>query len=626
MKVYTLKSIAQRGALLGAAFALAVSTVTPFAPAAFADALNPLTDRSLTLSSSSPGWDYLDGSGNPTYAPPNSGANGQKVGNTFEFKVTTDTTGATKLRGMTFKYCTAPAGNCTAPGDNGQSGGVRNADSATTTDLSINLSNPSEATLGTYVDTSASNGRPTSIPAANATGNNYMVYYRTSDGGTPNDPDDDSWAQSTGWVMSAYNGEIGGTISGGTATGRDNEIMLTNNNVSGPGFASGTVVRVVFFATDDNYITNPGSGSFFVRINTYSTLTTTGTGDLDDNGSIDGGETPLVVTGVDQNSIIDGGVTVANVMNKGIQITTKVLETMDFSVGTVDPYTLEAAADNPATSGVDEAQTSQLYLANGHEKHGVCDPVLKKFALTDTETNRIQLGDAGAEFSLKTDTTYSGHSYWRLSSNSSAGATVYYSGNTLTNTVGDSIQAIGATAAAPLTGTEQFGLAIANGSRAANTPYFVPPSTNPDNVFKVNYNTERSNGKVYENGADNAAAGLADPLSSGIHSSVTDDAISNVDANADWHASGPRLWPLIPGVQYDRGAGVVNTGPNGYGSINTAFAFDTGSMIVPVPLATQDTQVVDCVTAKMRYIANISATTPAGIYTTKVNYIASPQY
>jgi len=28
----------------------------------------------------------------------------------------------------------------------------------------------------------------------------------------------------------------------------------------------------------------------------------------------------------------------------------------------------------------------------------------------------------------------------------------------------------------------------------------------------------------------------------------------------------------------------------------------------------------------MRYIGNIAATTPAGIYTTKINYIAAPQY
>ena len=78
-------------------------------------------------------------------------------------------------------------------------------------------------------------------------------------------------------------------------------------------------MKVVFFATNTNYITNPGSGAFFVRINMYNDDTTC----------------------TDAN-VIDGGVTVANVMNQSIQITTKVLETMDFSVGTVDPYTLSS--------------------------------------------------------------------------------------------------------------------------------------------------------------------------------------------------------------------------------------------------------------------------------------------
>jgi hypothetical protein len=48
--------------------------------------------------------------------------------------------------------------------------------------------------------------------------------------------------------------------------------------------------------------------------------------------------------------------------------------------------------------------------------------------------------------------------------------------------------------------------------------------------------------------------------------------------------------------------------------------------LIPTPIADEGNQVVDCVTGKMRYVANIAATTPAGIYTTKINYIAAPQY
>ena len=58
--MYTLKSTLKRGTSFVAALAVAAATVVPAAPA-FADALNPLTDRSLTLSSSAPGWQDKDG-------------------------------------------------------------------------------------------------------------------------------------------------------------------------------------------------------------------------------------------------------------------------------------------------------------------------------------------------------------------------------------------------------------------------------------------------------------------------------------------------------------------------------------------------------------------------------------
>lgn len=597
--MYKLKSIARRSTALGAAFAVLATAVIPAAPA-FADALNPLTDRSLTLSSSAPGWDYLDGSGNTTYAPPNSGANGQKVGNTFEFKVSTDTTvdpdgggtlTADYMKAMSFQYCISPAGTCLAPGNNDWTSGVRNSDSASTSDLNVTLdTNQSEATLGTYVDTTASDGRPTSIPAAGSTGSNYVVYYRTSDNSTPTNESDDNWAQSTGWTMTAVNHETG-TEAAETATGAFNEIRLTHD---GEGFAAGTMVRVVFFATNNNYITNPGSGAFFVRLNTFN--------DVD----------------FQEADIIDGGVTVANVMNLGIQIVTKVLETMDFSVGVVDPYTLEATG----------SAGSQLQLGTGGaaNTHNICEPILKRMTSAGTEQfNRLSLGDPSTEYSLSTANTYSTHSYFRLSSNSSAGATVYYSGNTLTNTVGDRINSIGdpeddgtstGVAAAPQVGSEQFGLALAVGNSA---PY------------AIDYRTETKPGYVYENGADNAAAGLATYPTQGIHSSVEDNGISNVDANASWHQ--PRLASLVPEAQYANGAGYINSVYNNnvltdsqFSGDGTSFAFRPESMLVPVPIASNDAQVVDCVTGKMRYIANIAATTPAGIYTTKLNYIAAPQY
>lgn len=575
--MYTLKSVARRSTLVGAAFTLVVAAVLP-AGYASADALNPLTDRSLTLSSSSPGWSYSDGSGNTTYAPPNSGANGQKTGNTFDFKVSTDTTGATKVKTITLQYCTTSAGLCTSPGDNTDH---LAGDTATTSDLNVVTSSPAEVASGdfnTVVDTTSGSIKAvpgfsnpqnpadtTGVYAAKDLTSNFTVYYDNA--GT--------WTRSGGWTMTAHNVEDGT----GTLTGKNNYIILANT--TGLGIPSGTEVKVVFFGTANNYITNPGSGAFFVKINTYKIEYDAGvTHDVSD----------FAPTG-NESDIIDGGVTVANVMNQSIQITTKVLETMQFSVGTVDPNTLSSdTTGDTVASELDNAYGAGI----GVKQHLVCEPILKALTPSDP-ANVLKLGDQDAESSLSTEHTFSTHSYWRLSSNSSAGATVYYSGHTLSNTVGDQIDPIySATAndglkAAPARGAEQFGIALDNGTATD---------------YDVSYAQEAT----YENGNDNGktldtAGLLADGAST----------------NASWHT--PKLAPLVPATNYSDGTGTIDNA-----SPTTQFAFDPTSDTIPVALATEDTEVVDCVTGKMRYMANIAATTPAGIYTTKINYIAAPQY
>lgn len=606
MKTYTLKSAIRRGSLLSAAFALVVATFVPFA-STHADALNPLTDRSLTLSSSAPGWDFTDGSGNTTYAAPNSGANGRQTGNTFAFKVSTDSSTATgsdkAIQAVTFQYCTAPAGTCTAPGNNGTAAGdIRNPDSVVnkTSDLNVATATPTEVnnTGDTVFD--STNGVVSAIPNSDDTEGNYIVMWKDA-GAT-------SWTQSTDWTMTATNDEDGQVVAEGTdPTGKKNFITLSNTNTTLKPKA-GAEFKIVFFGTEGNYITNPGEGAFFVKINTYKT-----------------GYTGVDAT--DAPNLVDGGVTVANVMNLGISIQTKVLETMDFSVGTVDPYTLSAAQLTTATSGV---RTS----------HGTCDPILN--AMTPAgEANTLLLGSLANENSLSTDTTYSTHSYFRLSSNASAGATVYYSGVTLSNTVGDRIEPIGAVKAEPSQGTEQFGLALANNSGDA---------TNPDAQWKVNYKTERATGYLYENGADNAAAGLV-ALNEYVPSTgVTPTSPSGTGVDPAWTPTGGQKLPqlevypgdggsdpavaLAPLANYDQGAGIINPVTGVYDPLeaNAAvvdraqFAFDDTSNLIPVAIATEGNKVVDCASAKVRYIANIAATTPAGIYTTKINFIAAPQY
>ena len=567
MKTYNLKSVARRGSLLTAAFVIAGASLLPFTSAS-ADALNPLTDRSLTLSSSAPGWDYTDGSGNTTYAQPNSASNGQKTGNTFSFKVSSDST-TREIHAMTFQYCTFPAGDCLAPGNNdydttgGAGSYVREpngADQAALehSDLEVVAPSATEVSAGNFAAiVNGTSGNVTAIPNADGTQGSFTVFWL--------DENDSTWKPSNGWTMGVSNVETSGTEGDGEATGKDNFITLTNS--AGFGIPAGTSVKVVFFGTNANYITNPGADEFFVKINTYDH-------DTDRDPDV---------------NLIDGGVTVANVMNRSIEIQTKVLETMDFSVGTIDPNTLDS------TGGAG----SQYGIATGKISHGVCDPIVKKLAPAD-KTNVLLLGNAIGEFSLETDKTYSTHSYWRLSSNSSAGATVYYSGVTLSNTVNDQIDAIGVNALAPAAGTEQFGLALDNG-------------TGP--LYEVSYAKERTPGYLYQNGADNAVTG--------VHATLASDHTTN-GISAGYHT--PRLDSLHPTDEYGGGTGNVNANYAGLGgSIDTEFAFDPNANLIPTAMATGE-DVVDCVTGKVRYIANIAATTPAGIYTTKINYIAAPQY
>ena len=600
--MYTLKSIARRGTSFAAAMALVVSSVgSAVLPAmsAYADALNPLTDRSLTLSSSSPGWSFGDGSNNPTYAPPNSGANGQKTGNYYDFKVSSPTT----VKGFSFQYCTSPAGICNIPGNDA----VRGTDTATTTDLSVNFPSALEVKSGDFAsvidDSSAekpikaipgyagySDGKPggaTGIGGAAAAvdGNFVVMKYDT---GTS------KWVQSLGWKATASKVVV--NDSGTGAGDSNNFITLTqqatdrDSDPTSPfALTTGQRVRVLFFATDTNYITNPGQGAFFVRMNTYSDYTA-GTPDT-----------------LSADDIIDGGVTVANVMNQSIWIQTKVLETMEFSVGTVDPNTLSSVRTGETDSdGTDATGTSELddaygnVLGNGKRKHGTCDRILGNIT-PDKPTNVLKLGDASNDYSLSTQDTYSTHSFWRLSSNASAGATVYYSGHTLTNTVGDEITPINngnGTKTAPIRGLEQFGLAMANTDGIDHTGSAGPDNTQGD----VSYAQEGT----YENGNDVGKTS--------VHASVATD----VNGNVAWHT--PKLYPLVAEPNYNSGIGDIN------GTPTTQFAFNKTSDTVPVPIAKESTQVVDCVTGKMRYMANIAATTPAGIYTTKVNYIAAPQY
>ena len=504
--MYTLKSIARRGTPLAAVFAIVAATLMP-AAAAFADALNPLTERSLMLSSSAPGFTDTDGSGNSfvapnaigeNYAPAGSGPNGKKTGETLQFKVSSTAT----IKAFALQYCTGAAGLCRAPGDNTVGDADPNNDGDTSD--STRQDNASAWPTG-HSDLEVLSGFTQTASTAPAAGQ-FQVYI-------------DGVESTQSWTMTAANKED--TAHSLPLTGKNNYVIL--KSTTGQLITGGHVVKIVFKPSETVFITNPGSGAFFVKMNTYDSDTT---GDIVPGGAHN----------------IDGGVTVANVMTDSIHITTKVLETMAFSVGT----------QNPDTQAV---------------PHGSCD------AMQVVNNNRLNLGNPDAEYSLETGRAWDVNSYMRLSSNSSGGATVYYSGNTLQNTVGDYIAPIGAAAGNgndgakdySHPGTEQFGLALVNAGA----------DTMDGGTFPSNHVTPSINPLVI--GSDYAGGNTA---------SISDITTTN----------------------------------------NAQFAFKKSSLTTPVVVAQENTDVISCATAKVRYVGNIAADTPAGVYTTKVNFLAAPQY
>lgn len=576
--MYTLKSIVQRGALLGAAGALVVATFAPSA-VVLANSLTPLTERSLLLSSSAPGYVNTDGSGytsqsgsnpNPggdgvvgdtgtsvpySYAPAGSGPNGMKTGEKFTFTVSTTDT----VQGFSFQYCTTAAGLCKAPGNNTGDARTTPTPDRETNAVAHPLNRSDLDIVGTF-DQAAAATAPTA------------GQFQISVEGTE--------TSVTDWEMVAVNAEDNAWIDGGTPssdglTGKNNYLILYSP--TGVSLTAGQEVTVEFKASESIYITNPGEGSFFVKINTYDT-------DDYDNTDTTGGYTNT--TPLDSNNnIVDGGVTVANVMTDSIHIVTKVLETMSFSVGIQNPDT------------VDEV---------GNSSHGTCDAISQTSTLTGLTNNRLNLGDPNAEYSLATNKAYDTHSYWRLSSNSSGGATVYYSGATLSNTSGDQIADMPVTAASR-PGTEQFGLGFVDAgvdTMANAIPEYLDPPTNEDP------------NPAYVDGGDTFQSGWTTPSSYPFKtlSTQTIGAGDFADLSAAQTAAD----------DYSLATGTIDDGAGGVGTAQ--FKFLGSSLTTPEVIAQQNETVISCATAKMRYVANIGADTPAGVYTTKVNYLAAPQY
>ena len=251
----------------------------------------------------------------------------------------------------------------------------------------IYCNNPIPQTACT--SSTASTGDEANLTSATVTGSGL--------GGT-------SWALDTATANPTITGY--GTCNGGGTT-RSNCVLL---KPSSTGANTGTpTITIAYGGGASNYVTNPttDNNTFYVRIvvfsGTYSTVI--------DNGSV------------------------ANSTAQQIDITAKVQETLNFSVG--------STVTAPGTG-----------------------------CTAFSDTGALSLGDSNGVLSFTQ--AYDAHSYFRVSTNANGGTIIYYSGDTLKNSTGTGTitsigTAAGGTSSSP--GTSQFGLAIDNSDTQAGSGY-----------------------------------------------------------------------------------------------------------------------------------------------------------
>lgn len=211
-----------------------------------------------------------------------------------------------------------------------------------------------------------------------------------------------------------------GNACAGTGVLRQNCILLTRTAAVNTATPSMQIIAGNG-ATGTSYVVNPTTaGTFYIRITTFSDAAYT--------------------------TIVDQGAVAGSIQNS-IDITSRVQETLNFSIGNayVAPSTTCAVLNN---------------------------------------TGALNLGNSSSNYTLDPTTAYEATSYWRLSTNANAGTTVQYSGDTLKTAGGVAITSIGVGGAVSAPGTEQFGLGLnsADGNQSltgltAQAPYAAANGT-----------------------------------------------------------------------------------------------------------------------------------------------------
>lgn len=159
----------------------------------------------------------------------------------------------------------------------------------------------------------------------------------------------------------------------------------------------------------------------------------------------------------------------------------------------------------------------------------------------------------------------------------------------------------------PLTASGQMKLGDNNSTLSLNESHFAM------SYFRISTNASKGTNVYYtgdtlrsgSHGIRTVPAGEAREVGKeqfGLAFDLTDSAEANVGIGGT----------LIPQPPYSNSL-------NGY-------AFDATNPNVPKLLASSSGSAINCDTGAVQFVANIAPDTPAGIYQTKINYIATPRY
>lgn len=147
--------------------------------------------------------------------------------------------------------------------------------------------------------------------------------------------------------------------------------------------------------------------------------------------------------------------------------------------------------------------------------------------------------------------------------------------------------------------------------------------------FRINSNTVNGT-KVYYSGdtlrsgsntIDAMGTGGPPPTTAVQSSPGTEQFGLSIDQDDTQSGAGYSFTDMTKTAPYDTGHGNID----GTTNPQALFAYSTGSLTSPVEIASS-TGGISCDTGSVRYVANISTSTPAGIYTTTITFIATGTY